>query len=55
MTLFLILIIAALIFGGIGLFVEAAAWALVVALALLVAGAVSAVLARRGTDRQIVV
>ena len=34
-------IVAALIFGGIGLFVEAAAWALFIALALIIVGAIA--------------
>lgn len=41
MTLLVILLILALIFGGIGLLVEAAAWALIIAVVLLVAGAVA--------------
>lgn len=42
MTLLVVLlIIAALVFGGIGLIVEAAAWALIIALVLLVAGAIA--------------
>lgn len=47
MTIILILIIAALVFGGIGFLVEAAAWALFVALALVVVGAVMGVMALR--------
>lgn len=35
-----LLIVAALVFGGIGLFVEAAAWALFIAIALIVVGAI---------------
>jgi hypothetical protein len=41
MSLLVILLILALIFGGIGLLVEAAAWALIIAVALLVAGAIA--------------
>ena len=52
MTLLLILIIAALIFGGIGLLMEAAAWALFVAMAMLVAGVVGGMVASE--DRQTV-
>lgn len=40
MTIVLIVLLLALIFGGVGLFVEAATWALIVALILLVVGAV---------------
>jgi hypothetical protein len=40
MTLLVILLLLALVFGGIGLFVEAAAWALVIAVALVIAGLV---------------
>ena len=40
-TLVVVLLVLALVFGGVGLFVEAAAWALVIALGLLVAGAVT--------------
>lgn len=41
MTVIVVLVIlAALVFGGIGLFVEAAAWALFIAVALVVIGAV---------------
>lgn len=38
--LVILLIVAALVFGGIGLFLEAAAWALIVALVLVVAGVI---------------
>jgi hypothetical protein len=46
MSLLVILILLALIFGGIGLFVEAAAWALVIAVVLLVAGAIAGFVGR---------
>lgn len=39
----------ALLFGGIGLLVEAAAWAFVIAVALVVAGVVMGLMARRGS------
>lgn len=45
-ALIVILLLAALIFGGIGLFVEAAAWALIIALVLLVAGAITGFMGR---------
>jgi hypothetical protein len=48
MTLLIILLILALIFGGIGLFVEAAAWALIIALVLLVAGVIAGFVGRSG-------
>jgi hypothetical protein len=41
MTLVILLLLLALVFGGIGLFVEAAAWALIIALVLVIAGAVT--------------
>lgn len=41
MTLLVVLLVLALIFGGIGLMVEAAGWALIIALVLLVAGAIA--------------
>lgn len=46
MTLLIVLLILALIFGGIGLFVEAAAWALIIALALVIAGAIAGFMGR---------
>lgn len=49
MTLVVILLLLALIFGGIGLFVEAAAWALIIALALVIAGAVTGFVSRGRT------
>lgn len=41
MPVVVVLVILGLIFGGIGLLVEAFAWALVIGLVLLVAGAVA--------------
>ncbi len=41
MGLVLLLLLMALVFGGVGLFVEGLKWALVVAVVLLVVGAVS--------------
>lgn len=41
MGLALLLILLALVFGGLGLFVEALKWALIIALVLFVAGAVT--------------
>lgn len=41
MGLVVLLLILALLFGGLGLFVEGLKWALIVALVLLVVGAVS--------------
>ena len=49
MGLVIALIVLALIFGGIGLFVAAAKWALIIALILLVVGAVMGFLNRRKT------
>jgi hypothetical protein len=46
MSLVVILLILALLFGGIGLFVEAAAWALIIALVLIVAGAIAGFVGR---------
>jgi hypothetical protein len=46
MTLVIILLLLALIFGGVGLFVEAATWALIIALVLLVAGAIAGFVGR---------
>lgn len=53
MTLFVIILIAALVFGGIGLVVEAAAWALLIALALVVVGVVFGVMTLRGAGRRV--
>lgn len=41
MSLLVILLLLALIFGGIGLFVSAAKWALILALIFLIAGLVT--------------
>jgi hypothetical protein len=45
-TLLIIILLLALIFGGIGLFVEAATWALIIAVALLVAGIIAGFFSR---------
>ena len=47
MWLVIALIVLAIIFGGIGLFVAAAKWALIIALVLLVVGAVMGFMNRR--------
>jgi hypothetical protein len=47
MTLVIILLILALLLGGVGLFVEALRWVLIIALVLLVVGAVMGFGARR--------
>jgi multisubunit Na+/H+ antiporter MnhC subunit len=44
--LVVLLLLAALVFGGIWLFVEAAVWILIIALVLLAAGAVSGFVGR---------
>jgi hypothetical protein len=49
MTLLIILLILALIFGGIGLLVEAAAWALIIAVVLLIAGVIAGFVGRGRT------
>lgn len=41
MTLLIILLFLALVFGAIGLLVKAAAWAIVIAVVLLIAGVVA--------------
>jgi hypothetical protein len=46
MTLLIVLLLLALVFGGIGLFVEAAAWALIIAVVLVVAGIIAGVVGR---------
>lgn len=46
MSAVVVLLILALLFGGVGLFVEGLKWALIVALVLVVAGAVSGSRAR---------
>jgi hypothetical protein len=47
MWLVIALIVLAIIFGGVGLFVAAAKWALIIALILLIVGAVMGFLQRR--------
>lgn len=47
MALVVFLLLLALIFGGAGLFVASLKWALIVALALLIAGAVMGTRSRR--------
>jgi hypothetical protein len=47
MTLVIILLILALLLGGVGLFVEALRWVLIIALILLVVGAVMGFSGRR--------
>jgi len=47
MSLLVILLVLALIFGGVGLFVSAAKWALIIALVLLVAALFSGYNGRR--------
>ncbi|MDQ3544555.1 MAG: hypothetical protein M3431_11940 [Actinomycetota bacterium] len=42
----IVLIVLALIFGGIGLFVAAAKWALIIALVLIVAGVIAGFVGR---------
>ena len=51
MGLVIALIVLALIFGGVGLFVAAAKWALIIALVLLVIGAVMGFMNRRSLSR----
>jgi hypothetical protein len=46
MTLLIVLLLLALVFGGIGLLVEAAAWAFIIAVALLIAGAIAGFVGR---------
>jgi len=47
MTLVILLLVLALILGGIGLFVEALRWILIVAVVLLVASMISGYMGRR--------
>ena len=47
MPIIIILIILALIFGGVGLLVEGLMWLLIISLALVIAGAVFGVRGRR--------
>lgn len=49
MGIVILLLLAALIFGGVGLFIEAAQWALIIALVLLVVGAVMGFMGRGRT------
>lgn len=49
MTLVVILLLAALVFGGIGLVVEAAVWALFIALVLVLAGVITGFVGRGRT------
>lgn len=49
MTLLVVLLVLALIFGGIGLFVAAAKWALIIAVIFLIAGLISGFGGRRRT------
>jgi len=46
MGLVLLLLLLALVFGGLGLFVEGLKWVLIIALILFIAGALSGVRAR---------
>jgi hypothetical protein len=48
MWLVILLLILALIFGGIGLFVEALRWILIIALILVLVGVALGVMSRRG-------
>lgn len=47
MGLVVLLLLLALLFGGVGLFVEGLKWALVIALVLLIVGAVTGARGRR--------
>ena len=47
MLLVVVLLVAALVFGGLGLFVEGLKWLLIIALVLLICGAVAGFLDRR--------
>lgn len=47
--LVVVLLLAALVFGGIGLLVEAAVWALFIALVLVLAGAITGFVGRGRT------
>lgn len=53
MGLVLLILLLALIFGGVGLFVEGLKWALIVGLVLLVVGALSGYSYRGGRRRDI--
>ena len=48
MGLVVLPLLLALVFGGLGLFVEGLKWALIIALALVIASAVSGMFGRRG-------
>ena len=45
----IVILVLALIFGGIGFLVEAAAWAFIIAVVLVVAGVVMGLMARRSS------
>ncbi len=45
----LVVLLLALLLGGVGLFVEALRWLLIIALVLLVVGALSGLMGRAGT------
>lgn len=45
-ALVVVVLLLALVFGGIGLFVEAAAWALIIALVLLAVGVIMGLMGR---------
>ena len=47
MGLVLLLLLLALLFGGLGLFVEGLKWALIIAIALVIAGALTGYRGRR--------
>ena len=49
MSLVLLLLLLALVFGGVGLFVEGLKWALIIALALVIAGIFTGSTSRRGS------
>ncbi|HYH50916.1 MAG TPA: hypothetical protein VEG38_15325 [Acidimicrobiia bacterium] len=49
MGLVVLLLLLALLFGGVGLFVEGLKWALIIALALFIAGALTGTTHRRGS------
>jgi hypothetical protein len=52
MVLAVVLVVLALILGGVGLLVEGLKWALIIALVLLVAGVITGALGR-GRNRQL--
>ena len=47
MGVVLLLLLLALLFGGLGLFIEGLKWALIIALALVIAGAIGGYRSRR--------